>query len=200
MPKSALSILKEYAETPFTLWDLRGRQFTITEDMPRGKIIREKIERNIKYNRDQTYYYIKVQEGLFEKDLKMSESELTSLFLAMPKDLNNFKGATLTVEQGMTKKLNYIGISTDTMNENFPANKLQDAPGQTIMPTNKADSLTKQLGQALIFNSQHGITTNKAIILQMATNLKPGDPQGLIDAAKAEGWITEDPYGIFRGV
>lgn len=201
MPKSALSIVKEYKETPFEFYRLVNKQITIIEDLPRSKNIRERIEHNDKYNKNITYYYIKVQEGLFEKDLKLTENQLTQLFLVLPQDMLNFKGATLTVIQdGLNREFSYVGHA-EGMNENFHpkssdiAKSMEPATSQQSKPMSDMGS---QLAHAIELNFKMGIKTDRETLSKMADAINPGKGLDLIVSAKTEGWIYEKD-GIFRG-
>lgn len=197
MPKSALSIVKEYKETPFEMWNLRNKQITIIEDLPKSKNIREKIEHNEKYNKNQTYYYIKVQEGLFEKDMKLTENQLTQLFLVLPQDMMNFKGAILTVIQdGLNREFSYVGRSPEGMNENFPSNATEQ-PAKPEMPRQLNDYAV-MLWEAVKFNENLGVKVPYPVLQTMADKIYPNHALDVITAAKTAGYITEHADG-FRG-
>ena len=196
MPKSAMGIMKEYAEKPYTLWELRGQQFTIVEDLPKTKTIREKTEKSQK-GKDYQAYFIKVQSGLFEKDLRMLESELTKLFLAMPTSLTNFRGAILTVDQGVNKDLTYIGLSSSEMNENFPSNA--NKPSEPAQPIKTINDYADMLAEAVKTNTSVGITTTYPILQNMADKIYPGRALDVIMAAKAKGCLSEHGAEGYRG-
>ena len=103
---SAKDMMTKYEHTPFSLWELRGSEFVILEDLPISGDIREKEEVSEKTGRAYKAYYIQIENGLFHKDLKMFETELLALFLHTPKGLQNFQGAIFRVD-----KVNKHGLS-----------------------------------------------------------------------------------------
>ncbi|MCZ7362868.1 MAG: hypothetical protein O8C58_05995 [Candidatus Methanoperedens sp.] len=199
MGKSALGVMKEFAEKPFRLWDMRGKQFTITEDLPKTKIIRETQAKAQKTGKPYTLYLIKVQEGIFEKDIQLYESDLETLFMKMPTSLVNYKGATLTLSNDpVSPVMTYIGQVTDDMNENFP--KPTQSPTNTPGPHNdQTEDKYRELAQAITFSQKIGIQTTKDKVLQIAVNIVPGqDAEAFIHGAKMAGWIVERDH-IFTG-
>jgi len=71
-------------------------QFTIVEDLPRTKPIRQAIRAGQKgqYN----VFLIRISSNAFEADLELFEGELNNLAIACPKDTQNFKGITLAYD------------------------------------------------------------------------------------------------------
>lgn len=197
MPKSALGVLKDFAEKPYTLWDLRGKQFTIIEDLRPNSTIREKQEPSRKTGKPLNIYMIKIEEGVFQKDLQMYDSELEKLFLAMPTTLKTFSGATLKVENNMSKDLKYIGSVVQDM-QGTPLGPTQspgNAPGQT---KDQKEGLFCALAQAITFSAKIGAVMTEDKVIQVAQNITKDDPKVFIQAAKMAGWVIERD-GIYTG-
>lgn len=197
MAKTALGIRKEFSEKPFTLYDLWGKTFTIIEDLPTNKPVRERTEHSKKNGNAYQAYLIRIEEGMFQKDLSLYESELEKLFMALPTSLVNFRGATVEVTKD--RELKYQGMVTQDMQGNPLASRAEspkDAPGTTI--TDTLDSRIARLREAVKFTASIGTPVSAAVIIKIAESIEPGNALGLISSAKNAGEITENA-GIFTG-
>jgi len=199
MAKTALGIRKEFSEKPYTLWDLRGKVFTIVEDLPSNKPIREKMEQSKKNPNAKPYltFLIKVEEGMFQKDLSLYESELMNIFMAAPATLVNYRGCTFEVSNNLNKNLKYQGTVAQDMQGNRLADRAEspkDAPGQANAST--LDSRIAQFREAIKFTASIGTTVNAAVAIKIAETIEPGNALGLISSAKNAGEIIEKA-GIF---
>ncbi len=191
---------KEYAEKPFSLWDFRGngKQFTIEEDLQVSQLPRTGKKEGVSKHGGTPYSMeiakIRISDGIFEKDLHLSENEWTKLSAAIPDTLLNLKGVVMAYDRD---NLTYVGVSSESMNENMPR-RSQDAPGQTNAPSTNQSDLARQLSHAIELNFKMGIKTDQATLQKIADAINPGKGLDLIVAAKTEGWVYEKD-GIFRG-
>lgn len=199
---SAEEMLRNYGQKPFTLWELRGKQFTILENLPISGVIREVPEFNEKAKKNLPYYFIHIEDGLFHKDLKMSESELLALFVHAPKGLMNFCGAMFEVDRANKYGLKYIGTATQDINGNRlgtnTSMSTQSTPiSQPQQPQDqKSLFMQKMIGSMRALESV-GLSVDAAKLTKMCDAMSPGNALELIAAAKSQGLIVES-QGIFK--
>lgn len=200
--KPALTVKKEYAEKPFDLFGFRGsnRQFTVVEDLKVNQ--NPRMGRKTGTSKDGKQYsfevaLLKVSDGIFEKDMQLSETDWQKINVVRPDNLLSLKGVTYAY-QG--QELVFVGIVTPDMNENFqkPQQSPKDAPGQTN--SSQVDGLYLKLAQGITFCSTIGQKTTKDVVIQIARNIvQPGqDVEAFIYAAKMAGWLVERD-GIYSG-
>ena len=115
---SAAQVVKDFSIKPYTLWDLKGKDFTIIENLPKTQDVRETKEISEKTGKQYKVFFIKIEHGLFQKDLKLFESELEALFLAIPAFVTNFAGTNISVDKFDTKTLKFVSQTTQDINGN----------------------------------------------------------------------------------
>jgi len=165
-------------------------QFTIVEDLPRTKPIRQAIRAGQKgqYN----VFLIRISSNAFEADLELFEGELNNLAIACPKDTQNFKGITLAFDG---RKWVYV------CGETTP---IRDARQPDLTPPATPQDQTKTFIEAMIkdmeylkkVNSpEYQITTK--VLMNIAESITPGKALDIITAAKTQGYIIESA-GVYR--
>lgn len=191
---SPLETQKAYAEKPFDFWYFKraqNKQFTIEEDIKIGGRIRSKKEMT-RYG-EKEYGYIKVSDGIFVKDLKVSESEWMSLCVKLPKTLISLKGVTMAFNG---EYIEFVSAEMPPVNGN--GNGASQQP--TAAPQQPSKDMTlRQFAEALLMDEKLGRTRDIKSVMAIAETLNPGDALGLIKAAKDGGYIIEDK-GAYRGV
>ena len=157
--ESAYKTKKDAAERPFDLRGLVGSQITIEEDLNLSSNPRTCKKEGIVKATGKAYSIpmaaIKASDGMFEKDLQLSEAEWRIVCTSLPNGLRNWRGVMLKISPNPNKfdpKVEYLGIAQQDMNGNAynkpgPANTSQpDAPteqGRQILALTAAmDSMT----------------------------------------------------------
>jgi len=188
--------LREYERKAFTLWDLKGKDFTILEDQPTNKNMRETNEIN-KWNKPQDFFFIKIEHGLFQKDLKMTENEMLAVFCALPKGVSNYQGCMLSVDPVNKMSIKYIGSTgQDLQGNRIGTNTLpqgQCAPiSQPQQPQDQRDSFLKKLLNSIQTLDELGNKVDAAYVMKICENISPGKALDLFQYAKTKGAIRED--------
>lgn len=181
------SIQREFA---YTLYNFRvNDQFTIVEDLPSTKPIRQITKIANKTGKPYQVFVIRITSNNFEANLELYESELNKIAIACPKDITNFKGVTLAFDG---QKWVYVCQDTNTPGTG------QSAPiSQPQQPQNqKSLFLTKMIGSMRALESV-GVPVDAAKLTKMCDAMSPGNALELIAAAKSQGLIVES-QGIFR--
>lgn len=183
--------MNKYEHSPFTLWELRGSEFVILENLPISGDIREKEEVSEKTRRAYKAYFIQIENGLFHKDLKLFESELLALFLHTPKGLQNFQGAIFKVD-----KLNKLGISYQgTATQDINGNPIGAPRAQASSPA--ASSPAKDQKELFIETMIRGMEAfeeideqiTAAMLTKICDKISPGNALQMISEAKGRGLI-----------
>ena len=193
---SAAQAVKDFMGKPFELYFMRGKQFTIIENLPITKDLRE-IEEINKWNKKESVVFMRIEQGLFQKDLKMTKGEFMEFSLCVPKGIENLQGLMFEVDQNNSKIVKYIGSTTQDLNGNklVGANILpqsQSAPiSQPQQPHDqKSLFLTKMIGSMKVLEScKVSVDTKK--LMDMCEAMNPGNALELIQAAKSQGLIVE---------
>lgn len=203
MIASAKQTKQQYEERPFSFRNLLNSQFTIEEklDISANPRITKK-EGTSKFGKPYSMELAKlnISDGVFQKDLEMTEAEWMILSRALPKGLINLQGVTLKIKRdntGMGYDVEYIGVARQDMQGNA-YNNAQVAPEQPIISAKAQSDLGSQLAHAIELNFKMGIKTDRETLNKMADAINPGKGLDLIVSAKTEGWIYEKD-GIFRG-
>lgn len=193
---------QEYAERPFDFYTLKqsGGEITIEEsynwetDKPRVvKIAGFK-------DPSQTFEKIalKVSDGIFTKDLLMSEGEYTKLMAAFPSTLTNLRGVTFKISRnGLDTKIEYLRTERQDLEGNAYNNTASQQTAKPEVPKQLNDYAI-MLCEAVKTNNSYGIAVTPAILFKMADTIMPNRAMDVIQAAKAGGYITEHAEG-FRG-
>jgi hypothetical protein len=198
--KPAMTVKKEYAEKAFDIWGLKraGSQFTIVEDLkvtasPRaGK--KTLPGREGKTGVVLEVALIKVSDGIFEKDMQLTEYEWQKLNEVRPDGLISLKGSTFGFEGD---KLIFVGVALQDIQGNqlgtekdreIAKQNSTNAPGQTN------DTLAlriKGLKEAMALTASLGTKVDSAVLIKIAERFEPGNALGLISSAKNSGDIME---------
>ena len=210
--KPAKATKAAYAEKPFSVYDLKmsGDEVTIEEalnfSMSCPRII--KVKNFIQEAGKETQYHdavgITVSNGMFKKDLALSEDEWTKLCAYLPSTLITLQGVRFKVTSGANKrdsKFIYLGIARqdiDGNQYNNASNFAQDKPGQTNEAPTTTASQIQALHAAIETNVNTGIKNTPEKVLEIANKIRPGDGEHLIQAAKDAGWLVE-VGGVIRG-
>lgn len=190
--KSAKATKKEYAEKPFTIGALIGGQFTIEEKIGMGDLPRVKQVTTRDGKKTYPVAAITVSDGIFIKDLHLFESDWVILCGALPEGLVSLQGVTMkpTRDQNNPLKVRfeYIGVARQDM-DGSAYNNGNHAPSAEAPTT--IGTMIKQLHAAIEANVNAGIKNTPEKVKEIAGKLKPGDADGLINAAKENGYICE---------
>ena len=184
--------LKEYERKPFTLWDLKGKEFTIIESQPTNKNMRETSEIN-KWNKSQAFFFIKIEQGLFQKDLKMTENEMLAVFCALPKGISDYQGSMLSVDRDNKMGIKYLGRT----NQDLQGNRIGDT--QSPMPMlhqpqqqDQRDIFLTKLINSIRVLDELGNKVDAAYVMKICENISPGKALDLFQYAKTKGVIREE--------
>jgi len=165
-------------------------QFTIIEDLPRTKPIRQAIRAGAKgqYN----VFLIRISSNAFEADLELFEGELNNLAIACPKDTQNFKGITLAYDG---RKWVYVGGEMP-----IPRDPMLDKRPDLNPPADQTETFIKSLVKDMEYlkkvNSPEYQVTTK-VLMNIAESITPGKALDLITNAKSQGYIIESA-GVYR--
>ena len=184
-------MLRKYETSPFSLYELRGKQFVILEDQPINKTMREKTEHNEKYNKDYTAFFLHVENGLFHKDLKMTETEMLSVFLNMPKGIQNLQGSIFEVDRNNKLGLKYIGLTSQDINGN-PIGKIDSQFGTPQQPQDQKDIFLRKLLNSIQTLDELGNRVDAPYVMKICENISPGKALDLFQYAKTKGAIREE--------
>jgi len=199
---SAAQAVKDFMGKPFELYFMRGKQFTIIENLPITKDLREVEEIN-KWNKKESVVFMRIEQGLFQKDLRMTKSEFMEFSLCIPKGIENLQGLMFEVDQDNSKIVKYIGSTAQDLNGNNLLGTNTQAQGQSAhisQPQQAQDQkslfLTKMIGSMRVLESiKVPVDTKK--LMDMCEAMSPGNALELIQAAKGQGLIVES-QGIFK--
>jgi len=200
---SAAQAVKDFMGKPFELYFMRGKQFTIIENLPMTKDLRE-IEEINKWNKKESVVFMRIEQGLFQKDLKMTKGEFMEFSLCVPKGIENLQGLMFEVDQNNSKIVKYIGstgqdLQGNRIGVNIPPQG-QSAP--IYNPEQPQDQkslfLTKMIGSMKVLESCK-VTVDTKKLMDMCDAMSPGNALELIQAAKSQGLIVES-QGIFKAI
>ena len=185
-------MLRKYETSPFSLYELRGKQFVILEDQPINKTMREKQEHNEKYNKDYTAFFLHIENGLFHKDLKMTETEMLSVFLNMPKGIQNLQGSIFEVDRNNKFGLKYVGYTSQDINGN-PIGKGSPQVGMPQQePQDQKEMFLTKLLNSIRTLDELGNKVDAAYVMKICENISPGKALDLFQYAKTKGVIREE--------
>jgi hypothetical protein len=171
-------------------------QFTIIENLPANNSIRKIMKMSIKPNartgKPEPYsiFAIRISSGGFEADLELFEAELSSLAIACPKDIKNFKGVTLAFD-GF--KWHYV--CCDPNGTQFDPKVPLNESGKK----NQADQFIAQMVDGMKSLKMADITLDSSRMMKLADKISPGNSINMIGKAKEQGLIVES-NGIFSVV
>ena len=194
---SAAQAVKDFMGKPFELYFMRGKQFTIIENLPITKDLRE-IEEINKWNKKESVVFMRIEQGLFQKDLKMTKGEFMEFSLCVPKGIENLQGLMFEVDQNNSKIVKYIGSTTQDLNGNklTGANILtqgQSAPiSQPQQPEDQRDLFLKKLLNSIQTLDELGNKVDAAYVMKICENISPGKALDLFQYAKTKGAVRED--------
>lgn len=206
MIASAKQTKQQYEERPFSFRNLLNSQFTIEEklDISANPRITKK-EGTSKFGKPYSMELAKlnISDGVFQKDLEMTEAEWMMLSRALPKGLINLQGVTLKIKRdntGMGYDVEYIGVARQDMQGNA-YNNAQVAPEQPAaqQQAKTINDYAEMLAQAVKQNTALGITTTYPILQKMADQIYPNRALDLIMAAKTKGCIADMGAEGYRG-
>jgi len=163
-------------------------QFTIVEDLPRTKPIRQAQKAGSKGQ--YTVFLIRISSNNFEADLELFEGELNNLAIACPKDTQNFKGITLAFDG---RKWVYIcsDAPSDPRQPNLYPNPQTSPISQPQQSTDqKSLFMAKMIGSMRALESV-GVPCDISKLTLMCESISPGNALQLISTAKGEGRICE---------
>ena len=199
---SAAQAVKDFMGKPFELYFMRGKQFTIIENLPITKDLREVEEIN-KWNKKESVVFMRIEQGLFQKDLRMTKSEFMEFSLCIPKGIENLQGLMFEVDQNNSKIVKYIGSTAQDLNGNSLLGTNTPATGQSApisQPQQPQDQkslfMTKMIGSMRVLESAK-VPVDTKRLMDMCEAMSPGNALELIAAAKSQGLIVES-QGIFR--
>lgn len=187
-------MINKYERTPFDLYHLRGKQFTILEDLPVDGDMRQ-VRKNNKWDKLQDFFFLKIEEGLFQKDLEMTENEMLALFVAMPKAIKNYRGAMVAVDQGNKMKLTYVG-NTD---QDMQGHKINVSTVSSAMtqPVDQKDMFVNKLIAGIKAVNDIGTDVFASDVMRMADKISPGNALQVVKLAKDKGLLSEQTGGIY---
>lgn len=196
---SAKEMMIKYEHSPFTLWELRGSEFVVLENLPISGDIREKEEVSEKTGRPYKAYYIQIENGLFHKDLKLFESELLALFLHTPKGLQNFQGSIFKVDKINKLGLSYQGQAAQDINGNPIGAPRAQTSGHVASSPPKDQK--EMFIETMISNMESlegvGVEITAATLTKLCDKISPNNALQMISEAKTKGMIIENK-GIFK--
>lgn len=205
MIKSAKQTQKEYAERPFSFRNLYNTQFTIEEKLDISANPRSTKKEGVsKYNKPYSMEIVKVNvsDGVFQKDLEMTEGEWTILCAALPKGLVSLQGVTLKIGRDNTTfayKVEYIGIAKqDTEGNLYNGPASQPAEAKPEMPKQLNDYAI-MLCEAVKMDNTFGRKVDIQVLTKMADTIYPNRALDVIQAAKAGGYISDHGAEGYRG-
>ena len=200
---SAKDMMTKYEHSPFTLWELRGSEFVILEDLPISGEIREKEEIGEKSGKPYKVYFIQIENGLFHKDLKMFEKELLALFLHTPKGLQNFQGSIFKVDKLNKLGLSYQGTAAQDVNGNPIGAPRAQGPGLMASSPAQAKDQKEAFIETMIGSMESlegiGVEVTAERLTKICDKISPNNALQMIAEAKAQGMIIESK-GIFKVV
>lgn len=196
---SAKDMMTKYEHSPFTLWELRGSEFVILENLPISGDIREKEEVSEKTGRAYKAYYIQIENGMFHKDLKMFETELLALFLHTPKGLQNFQGAIFKVDKVNKLGLSYQGTAAQDINGNpIGAPRAQASGLMASSPTkDQKEMFIERMVASMESLDEICVDVTAERLTKICDKISPGNALQMIAEAKTKGMIIENK-GIFK--
>jgi hypothetical protein len=180
-------IINKYEKTPFDLYRLRGQEFTILEDLPVDGEMRQ-IRKKNKWDQLKDFFFLKIEQGLFQKDLEMTENEMLALFIAMPKAIKNYKGVMVAVAQDNKMKLTYIGTTDKDVHGNIISQQTQTAQEAH---TDQRDLFVKKLTSSIVTLQALGNKVDAQVVMKICENMTPGKALELFQYAKTKGAIHE---------
>jgi len=186
--------------------------FTIVEDLPMNKPLRQKTKMSLKPNartgKPEPYnvFAIRIVSSNFEADLELFEGELNTLAIACPKDLKNLRGVSLAFD-GMKWQYTFQDTNEPLVSSSAKRpegmQSMQSDPRQPNLYANPASQVDqKELFYQKLVSSIQALNTigtdvTSGDMIKIADKITPGDALGLIAAAKMAGYIIES-NGIFK--
>jgi len=171
-------------QKPYTMYDLRtGRQLTIIEDL--AKTMRPKVVKTKGSKGDYEVAHIKINTGIMNGELELSESHWNKLWRAMPPSVTTLKGVTIAYDTSkeeiifVSQESNCIG--TSNLDNTVPLNE------QAVM--NKIIADIRQLNKV-------GVNVDIKVLTNICDAIQRGKALELISSAKSGGYIL-DNNGIY---
>ena len=198
--KPAKATKKDYAEKPFSVYDLKmsGDEVTIEEalnfESSCPRIIQVK-----NYEREGTHdaVGITVSNGLFKKDLALTDNDWTKLCASLPSSLITLQGVKFKITSGVEKrssKFIFLGVARQDLDGNQynnASNFAQDKPGQANEAPTEIGKQIQALIQGMETTARLNIPIDSKTMTTMADGIRPGDALKLIQETKDMGWIFE---------
>ena len=194
---SAAQAVKDFMGKPFELYFMRGKQFTIIENLPITKDLRE-IEEINKWNKKESVVFMRIEQGLFQKDLKMTKGEFMEFSLCIPKGIENLQGLMFEVDQNNSKIVKYIGSTTQDLNGNKLAGANIPAQSQSALisnpeqPQDQRELFLRKLLNSIQTLDELGNKVDAAYVMKICENIIPGKALDLFQYAKTKGVIHEE--------
>lgn len=207
-------LMREFVSKAYDTYALRGQTFTIVEDLPRGKPLREIEEINENFaakdpsyllaiktgaRKKDHYFLIGIETGIIQKDLKLRRNELIQFMLSCPKNTPNLQGITASVDQ--TKVLHFVSQAmqpapissiTQAMGANTPTPQQTTPITQPEQPkVDYKDEAVAKLAANIKEYEDHGVAVGTEMVLYLASKHMPTDALNLVGFAKNKGMISE---------
>lgn len=167
-------------------------QFTIIEDLPRTKPIRQAFRAGTKGQ--YTVFLIRISSGGFEADLELFEGELNYLAIACPKTTQNFKGATLAY---VGRRLVYV---CGEMPAPLQSDSRQPDLNPPTEPADQRDVFVKSLITRIQVLNDMGTDAFMSDVLKLASKICPGKEVDIVGYAKTKGMLKEIEGGVIKVV
>lgn len=176
---------------------INGDQITIVEDLHKNKPIREAKKHSLKGN-DYTVYLIRINSNGFEADLELFVFELSALAMACPKGTENLKGMVLI----------HNGRSFTYLMGNMPIPEISVIPDRRQPdlnpPSQPVDQVKADIDKMCAdMKSMYAVNSSEykidiKVLTNVANSILPGKALDLIQAAKTQGAIYEQPIGVYK--
>lgn len=183
--KPAPTLASIQREFTYSLFGFRvNDQFTIVEDLPATKPIKQITKIANKTGKPYQVFVIRITSNNFEANLELFETELNKIAIACPKDITNFKGVTLAFDGQR-----WVYVSQDT-----------NTPGQPQLDANvplNANAINNKIVADIQSLNKVGVQVDIKVLTNICDAIQPGKALELIQAAKTGGYIVES-NGIYR--
>lgn len=161
-------------------------QFTITEDLPATKPLRQVVKQSTK---GATYSInrIGITSNNYPADLELFESEVSMLAILCPKDTKNFIGSTFAFDGS---KWVYVCGEMPTIESLAPTNQSNPVVPK-IEEVSEQTTKIKTLCAGLQALAAIGTDVTPTDAIKIASKIDPARPIDLVNAAKTSGYIYE---------
>lgn len=191
------AIVKEFKKTPFDLWSLRGKEFTIIDSIDRKTGSFREVRQMNKWDKPTDFFFIGVEQGLFQKDLRMTKTELQRLMIVIPESIPNLQGVRISVD--MVDGPKYIGnVHQDTPVNNISSCMNNTPPAQTQAPIDQKEANVNRLVASMEAVNMIGTDLFSSDVMKIADKISPGNAVQLVGLAKSQGRISETEGGIWK--